>query len=78
VCSRVTGSRRITVDGRELSLPGSMVGSAALIFISNELGLDPSESALARKADGSYVGESQAIGDVLHDGDELELVPRPG
>jgi hypothetical protein len=69
---------RVVIEGRTESLPREMVGSHAVVELSNRLGRDASGLSLRRKLTGTYVGESQPLGDVLQDGEELELVPWPG
>ena len=69
---------QIVIEGRTESLPHGMVGSAAVAELCNRLGRDASGLSLRRLSTGTYIGETQPLGDVLQDGDELELVSSPG
>jgi hypothetical protein len=68
---------RLIVNDQEVSLDPAMVGAAATVLVCNRLGFDPSDRALVRASEGSYVGDTRPIGEVLRDGDELEIGPRP-
>jgi hypothetical protein len=72
------GQIQIVIEGRTESLPEGMVGSHAVVELCNRLGRDASGLSLRRLSTGTYVGETQPLGDVVHDGDELELVSSPG
>jgi hypothetical protein len=67
---------RLIVEGVELSIPKDMVGAAAAAFACQRLGMTDPELRLRRKSGEGFVGDAVVIGSVLHDGDELELVPR--
>lgn len=69
---------QIVIDGRTESLPREMVGSQAVVELCNRLGRDASSLSLRRLSTGTYVGDTQPLGEVLHDGEELELVSSPG
>ena len=69
---------QIVIEGRTESLPEGMVGSDAVAELCSRLGRDASGLSLRRLSTGTYIGETQPLGDVLQDGDELELVSSPG
>jgi hypothetical protein len=68
---------RLIVNGEALSFPREMVGAHAAVLACKHLQLDPGELRL-RRPDGSFVGDAMPVGDVLADGDELELASLSG
>jgi hypothetical protein len=60
---------RLTIDGSSESFRSDMTASAAVV----RLGHDPREVGL-RRTDGTFVGATRTLGDVLNDRAELELV----
>ncbi len=68
---------QIVIEGRTESLPRAMVGSQAVVELCNRLGRDASGLVLRRLSTGTYVGETQPLGDVLQDGETVELVSSP-
>lgn len=69
---------QIVIEGRTESLPREMVGSLAVAELCNRLGRDATGLTLRRLSTGTYVGETEPLGDVLQDGEKLELVSSPG
>lgn len=60
---------RIVIDGQDQSVSTEMTAAAVVSL----LGRDSAEWVL-RREDGTYVGETEPIGDLVGDGEELELV----
>jgi hypothetical protein len=60
---------RLLIDGVAQTFPRDWTASAALARLGHG---DPREFGFRRK-DGTWVGASRRLADVLNDGDELEL-----
>jgi hypothetical protein len=60
---------RIVIDGQDQSVSAEMTAPAVVSL----LGRDSKEWVLQRE-DGTYVGETEPIGDIVEDGENLELV----
>lgn len=61
---------RLTINGFPERFPRVLTASAALAWLGYG---DPREFALRRR-DGTLVGSARRLGDVLRDGEQLELV----
>jgi hypothetical protein len=66
---------RLIIDGVGESFPSEMTASHAVVAVCKWRSRDPDGFVLRRIADGTDVGQARALGDVLQQGDELELVP---
>ena len=69
---------RVLIAGNEQHIPHEMVGFHATVELGARVGTNPNGLTLRRKADQAYLAASSSVGDILHDGDELEFVPHPG
>ncbi len=65
---------RLVIRGQEESVPAGMVGTHAVVLVARLLNRDPEGLVLRRVEDG-FVIRTMAVGDVLRDGDAVELVP---
>jgi hypothetical protein len=61
---------RIVVDGKAQSIEDEMPAPAVVTM----LGKDPADGWVLRRKAGTYVGETGRIGDLVNEGEALELV----
>jgi hypothetical protein len=66
---------RLKINDVEVSIPSEMVGRDAAAIAAEQLGDFEGDLRLCRVADHMFVGDVVPVGQVLADGDELELVP---
>ena len=68
---------RLIIDGDEYWFARSMVARHALNDLSIRLGRKLDGLWFRRESNGTWLGEASVLGDVLRDGEELELVFGP-